>query len=85
MAVDAFTFGVAVEGVGDVAGQTDVQRAAEAFVVRLRGREGLNTVGVVELPTQRYHATFHAVARRLAHKTVVDACKGREVWRLCLN
>lgn len=61
-----------------MAGQTDVQRAAEAFVVRLRGREGLNAVGVVELPAQRYHAALHAVARRLAHKTVVDACKRRE-------
>lgn len=79
------TFGVAVEGVGDVAGQTDVQWAAEAFVVRLRGREGLNTVGVVELPAQWYHAALHTVTRRLANKTVVDACKRRDVFRLCLK
>lgn len=69
------TFGVAVEGVADMAGQTHVQRAAEALVVWLRGREGLNTVGVVELPAQRYHAALHPVTRRLAHETVVDACR----------
>lgn len=72
------TFGVAVEGVADVAGQTHVQRAAEALVVRLRGREGLNTVGVVELPAQRYHAALHPVTRRLAHETVVDAWKRKK-------
>lgn len=58
-----------------MAGQTHVQRAAEALVVRLRGREGLNAVGVVELAAQRYHAALHPVTRRLAHKAVVDACK----------
>lgn len=67
------TFQVIVVGVGDVAGQTHMQRAAEALVVRLRGREGQNTVGVVELPTQRNHAALHPATRLLAHKAVVDA------------
>lgn len=65
-----------------MARQTDVQRAAEAFVVRLRGRESLNAVGVVELPAQRYHATLYSVTRGLAHKTVVDTCKRKDVLDL---
>lgn len=67
------TFRVAdVERVGDVAGQAHMQRAADAFVMRHCGRVGQYTVGMVELPTQWYHAALHATARLLTHKACVD-------------
>lgn len=61
-----------VERVGDVAGQTHVQRAAEAFVVRLCGRVRQYTVGVVELPTQWNHAALYPITRLLTHEARVD-------------
>lgn len=54
--------------VGDVAGQAHMQRAAEALVMGLCRREGRNTVAVVELPTQWYHAALHPVTGLLTHK-----------------
>lgn len=53
-------------------GQTHMQRAAEAFVMWLGGREGQYAVGVVELPTQRNHAALYPVTRLLAHEACVD-------------
>lgn len=57
-----------VERVGDVAGQTHVQRAAGAFGMRLGSREGQYTVGVVELPAKWYHAALHIITRLLTYK-----------------
>lgn len=54
-----------------MAGQTHMQRAAGAFVVRLCGGVRQYTVVVVELPTQRYDAALHPTAGRLAHKARV--------------
>lgn len=61
-----------VEWVGDVAGQTNMQRAAETFVMRLGCRVGQYTVGVVELPAQWYHAALHPITRLLTYKACVD-------------
>lgn len=69
------TFRADVERVGDVAGQTHMQRAAEALVMWLCGWEGQYTVGVVELPTQWYHAALYPITRLLTHKACVDTWK----------
>ena len=50
-----------------MAGQADVQGAAEAFSLRLAGGGGHDAVRVVELPTHRNHAALHAAARLLTH------------------
>lgn len=49
-----------------------MQRAAEALVMRVCSREGRNTVVVVELPTQWYHAALHPVTGLLAHEAGVN-------------
>lgn len=69
------TFRAHVERVGDVAGQTHMQRAAETLVMWLCGWEGQYTVGVIKLPTQRDHAALHPVTRLLTHEARVDAWK----------
>lgn len=63
------------ERVGDVAGQTNMQRAAEAFVMRLGCRVGQYTVGMVKFPTQWYHAAFHSITGLLTYKAYVDTWK----------
>ena len=66
------TFGAAgVGGVGDVAGQADVQRAAEAADLGHGGAVLQDAVHVVELPTHRDHAALHIAPRRLAHEAGV--------------
>lgn len=49
-------------GVGDVAGQTDMERAAEAAVLLGRGGEFHYTLHVVELPTHRDHTASNVLA-----------------------
>ena len=69
-----FTFrdGGAV-GVGDEAGETDVDRAAEASVNRCgRGKAG-NTLSVVKLPTHRNHTAPYILTALFTHKAGVDA------------
>lgn len=61
-----------VERVGDVAGQTEVQGATEAFILGLRGRVGHDAVRVVELATQRDHASLHAITRLLTYEAHVN-------------
>lgn len=71
------TFGTAgVEGVGDVAGQTDVEGATNPFILGLGGCVFQDTLVMVELPTYRHHAPLHTVARLLTHKACVDTCNG---------
>lgn len=73
-----------VERVGDVAGQTHMQRAAEGFVVLLGGRVRHYAVCVVELPTQCYHAALYFIIRLLTHKAGVDTWKGKKtITNIC--
>lgn len=48
-----------------------MERAAEAFAVRLRGRECQYAVAVVELPAEWNNAALHPITRLLAHKARV--------------
>lgn len=73
------TFRAVAVRVGDVAGQADVQRAAEALVMGLRRREGRNAVAVVELPTQWDHAALHPVTGLLTHKAGVNTWRQQTV------
>lgn len=69
------TFGAAgVGGVGDVAGQADVERAAEATALGDGGAVLQDAVHVVELPTHWDLAALHIAPRRLAHKAGVYTC-----------
>lgn len=71
-----FTFRAAcIVRVGAVAGQTHMQGAAEAFVVRLCSWVRQYTVSMVGLPTQWYNAAFDPVTRLLTHKARVFTCK----------
>lgn len=65
--------------VGDVAGQTDVERAAEASVLLGRGGELQYALHVVELSTHRDHAAPDVLAWFLAHKTCVYALEREEI------
>lgn len=64
-------------GVGDEAGETDVDGAAEASADGSgRGVAG-DTLAVVKLPTNRDHAAADIFPALLTHKTGVDACRDK--------
>lgn len=58
-------------GVGDEAGEADVQRATEAAGQGHGGGVLHDALLVVELATRGDHATLHAISQLLAHKTGV--------------
>lgn len=74
-----------VERVGDVAGQTHVQRAAEAFVMWLGRWVHQYAVCVVELPTQWYDAALYPIIRLLTHKACVDTWKQQVHFLKCVR
>lgn len=75
----AFTFGyVGAVGVGDEAGEADVDGAAETSADRRRGAKVGDALPVVELATDRDHAAPHVLAAFLAHEAGVDALEGEK-------
>lgn len=71
-----FTFGDGgAVGVGDEAGETHVDGAAEASVHSHRGSKVSDAFPVVELPADGNHAAPHILAALFTHKTGVDAWK----------
>lgn len=76
----SFTFGDGgAVGVGDEAGETHVDGAAEAAVHGNRGSKVGDAFPVVELPTDGNHAAPHIVAALFTHKTRVDAWKKESI------
>lgn len=74
MRASCFTFGDGgAVGIGDEAGETHVDRAAEATVHGHRGSEVSDAFPVVELPTDGNHAAPHILAALFTHKAGVDA------------
>lgn len=69
-----FTFrdGRAV-GIGNEAGETDVDRAAEASVHRCSGGVAGDTLPVVKLPTHRDHTASYILAALFTYKAGMDA------------
>lgn len=66
------TFGdTRVGGVGDVAGQTDVEGAAEAAVLSDGGGMFQYAFHVIKLPTHRDHTPPDLLVRLFTHKTCV--------------
>lgn len=69
-----FTFGhVGAVGVGDEAGEADVDGAAETSADRRRGAKVGDALPVVELAAHWDHAAPHVLAALLAHEAGVDA------------
>lgn len=60
-------------GVGDEAGEADVDGAAEASVHRRRRGEVGDALAVVELPTHGNHTATHVLTALCTHKAGVDA------------
>lgn len=65
-------------GVGDVAGQTDMEGAAEASVMLGRGGEFQDTLHVVELSTHRDHTAPDFLTGFLTHEACVQALEREE-------
>lgn len=77
------TFGAAgVERIGDVAWQADMQRAAEALVMRLGGRIRHDAVRVVKLPTKGDDTALHSIIRLLTHKAVMNTWNKMKSMRI---
>lgn len=62
-----------VVGIGDEAGETSMDRAAEAPVHRYSWGVVGDALPVVKLPTHGNHTTAHILAAFLTHKAGVDA------------
>lgn len=60
-------------GVGDEAGEADVEGAAETSADRRGGAKVGDALSVVELAAHRDHAAAHILAAFLAHEAGVDA------------
>lgn len=69
-----FTFrDVGAVGVGDEAGETDMDGAAESSVHRCRRGEVGDTLPVVKLPTYRNHTAPHILTAFFTYEAGVDA------------
>ena len=69
-----FTFSdVGAVGVGDEAGETDVDGAAESSVHRCRRGEVGDTLPVVKLPAYRNHTAPHILTALFTYEAGVDA------------
>lgn len=73
---EAVTFTEAgAAGVGDEAGEADVDGAAEASVNRSRGAEGGDALPVIKLPTNGDHTAPHVLTALFTDKAGVDSWK----------
>lgn len=59
-------------GVGNEAGEADVDRAAETSIDGRRRTEVSNALPMVKLPTHRNHAAPHILTALLTHKAGVN-------------
>lgn len=63
-------------GVGNEAGEADVDGAAETSADRRRGAKVGDALTVVELAAHRDHAATHVLAAFLAHEAGVNTLEG---------